>query len=51
MCTKIHILMQQLQHSGHTAYIHILKMGSIILLQEGMTQGDNAAMAVYAIST
>ena len=43
----VHIPTQQLQHPP----MLYLGNGDHILSQEGVTQGDNAAMAMYALST
>jgi len=44
MCTYLH-------NSYNTPTMLYLENGNHILLQEGVAQGDNAAMTMYAIST
>jgi len=43
-------LVQQLQNSSHTVYWKWVQT-AIIGTEEDITQGDNVAMAMYAIST
>ena len=47
----IHMLQVLLHNSYNIPAMLYLENGDHILSQEGVTQGDNAAMAMYALST